>query len=143
MPTRSIVSVLSNSKPVFVSPEQSILDVATLMIQNGESAALIVDNNKTLGIVTEHDLISRVLLVGRDAKSVAIGKIMTRDAVTIRSDALFGQALYLMHEYHVNHIPVVDHGHPIGIVSMDDALYEDIQAYAHDAEMLDHITQIL
>ena len=143
MPTRSVLSILQNATPVFAEPDQSVLDVATRMIRNTESAALVVKNNKTLGIVTERDLISRVLLVGRDAESVPIGKIMTRGTITVRSDALFGQALYLMHEYNVNHIAVVDEGRPIGVVTKEDASPADVKDYAVDAEMLDHIIQVL
>ena len=68
---------------------------------------------------------------------------MTRDTVIIRPECLFGQAMYLMHEYNVRHIPVVDKGKPVGVISISDVLIPDIKSYAHDVEILDHLTEII
>ena len=48
-----------------------------------------------------------------------------------------------MHEYKVNHIPVVDNGKPLGVISISEAIITDVANYAHQAEMLDHIGEIL
>ena len=143
MPTRSVRDVIRKTSPVIVEYNAPVIDVANAMIMSGEHAALIVKNTKMVGIVTESDLIRRILLTERKIRSTQIQSIMTSDTVIIRPEGKFGQALYLMHEYKVNHIPVVDNGKPLGVISISEALITDVAQYAHQAEMLDRIAEVL
>ena len=143
MPTRSVLDVLKNSSPVIVQFNENVIDVAKAMVMSGVHAALIVKNEKLVGIVTESDLLRRVLLTERNIRTTQIQSVMTTDTVIIKSDSQFGQALYLMHEYKVNHIPVVKHGKPLGVISVSEALITDVARFAHEAEVLDHIGEIL
>lgn len=143
MPNRTVQQIIDKSEPVIVEYDTPIIDLVRSMASAGQDAALVVRNGKTVGIVTESDLARRVILTGLDTQATAVEKIMTRDTVIVRPERLFGQALYLMHEYNVRHIPVVDKGRPCGVVSASDALIPDIQSYAHDVEMLDHIAEII
>lgn len=143
MPTRTVQEIIEKSKPVIVEQDVCISDVARTMVECGEEAALVVNNGKTVGVVTESDLIRRALLSDIDIKTTPVESIMTRKTVIIRPERLYGQALYLMHEYNVRHIPVVDKGKPVGVVSASDALIPDIKTYEHDVEMLDHIAEII
>ena len=143
MPARTVDEIVKKSNPVIVNHDEWVMDVALAMTQCGEDAALVVRNGKTIGIVTESDMVRRALVAEIDAKATPVENIMTRNTVVIRPECLFGQAMYLMHEYNVRHIPVVDQGKPVGIVSTSDALIPDIQSYAHDVVMLDHIAEII
>ena len=143
MPTRTVQEIIEKSNPVIVEHDERIIDVARIMVESGEEAALVVNKGKTVGIVTESDLIHRVLLSEKDIKTMPVENIMTRKTVIIRPERLYGQALYLMHEYNVRHIPVVDKGNPVGVVSASDALIPEIKTYEHDVEMLDHIAEII
>lgn len=143
MPNRSIQDVLKRTTPVIVEYNQSVLDVAKSLVTSGEHAALVVKDEKLIGIVTESDLLGRVLLTERNIRTTEIQNVMTRDTVIIKPDGQFGHALYLMHEYKVNHIPVVRDGKPLGVISMTEALLTNVAQYAHDAEMLDHISEIM
>ena len=143
MPNRSVLDVLKNTTPVIVEYNQSVLEVAKALVTSGEHAALVVKNEMMVGIVTESDLLGRVLLTERNIRSTEIQNVMTRDTVIINPQGQFGQALYLMHEYKVNHIPVVQDGKPLGVISVSEALLTDVAEYAHQAEMLDHIGEVL
>lgn len=135
--------IVEKSKPVIVDPDTLLIDVVREMISSHQEAALVAHNGKTAGILTESDLVRRVLLCGKDIKTTPVSQVMSRDTVIIRPERLYGQALYLMHEYDVRHIPVVDCGKPVGVVSASDALVPDLQSYAHEVEMLDHIAEII
>lgn len=143
MPTRSVIDMLKNSKPVIVQYDDSVMDVAKSMVKSCEDAALVVKNELMVGLVTEADLIRRILLTERKIRTTQVQSIMTHDIVIIGPDSRFGHALYLMHEYEINHIPVVDHGKPLGIISISEAVITGLEPYAHKAEMLDHIAEIL
>ncbi len=143
MPTRTVKQIIDKCNPVIVEVDTPVIDVARAMVSSGEDAALVVQDGKTAGIVTESDLVKRVLVPGKNPETTPVSDIMTRDTVIIRPERLYGQALYLMHEYNVRHIPVVDKGMPVGVVSASDALIPDIHIYAHDVEMLDHIAEII
>ena len=143
MPTRTVQEIVEKSRPVIVDPDTRVIDVARQMVASGEEAALVVYNGKTIGIVTESDMVQRVIVSEKDSKTTPVSEIMTRETVIIRPERLYGQALYLMHEYDVRHIPVVDKGEPAGVVSASDALVPDLESYKHDVEMLDHIAEII
>ena len=143
MPSRSVIEMLKNSTPVIVEYDESVMDVAKAMVRCCEDAALIVKNGKMVGLVTESDLIRRILLTERNLRTTQIQSVMTHDTVVISPESKFGHALYLMHEYQINHIPVVDGGKPVGIISISEAVISDLEPYAHKAEMLDHIAEIL
>ena len=143
MPTRTVQEIVEKTNPVIVGPAESVIDVASKMVSSGEEAALVAHDGRTAGIVTESDMVRRVIVSGKDAATTPVSEIMTRDTVVIRPERLYGQALYLMHEYNIRHIPVVDRGKPVGVVCASDALVPDIECYAHDVEMLDHIAEII
>ena len=143
MPDRSVLDVLENTSPVIVEYNESVINVAKAMVMSGEHAALVVKDEKMVGIVTESDLLGRILLTERNIRTTQIQSVMTTDTVIIKPEGKFGQALYLMHEYKVNHIPVVKDGKPLGVISISESLISDVAHYAHQAEMLDHIAEIL
>lgn len=143
MPSRSVLDLLKKSTPVIVEHDESVMEVAKTMVRSFEDAALIVKDEIMVGIVTEADLIRRVLLTERKIRTTQIHTVMTRDTVIVGPESRFGHALYLMHEYNVNHIPVVDSGRPLGVISISQSLVTDLTPYAHKAEMLDHIAEIL
>ncbi len=143
MPTRPVLDLLKDTTPVIVEFDDTVMDVAKTMVVSGEDAALIVKNERMVGIVTEADLIRRVLLPERNIRTTLIHTVMTHDTVIINPDSRFGHALYLMHEYNISHIPVVAGGKPLGIISISESVVTDLDPYAHKAEMLDHLAQIL
>ena len=68
---------------------------------------------------------------------------MTVNPVAARADNSLGEALYLMHSFGVHHVPGLERGKAIGMVCVSDALASDLQEYAHDAEFLDHLAEVL
>jgi len=143
MPKRHIFRILETKNPLILQENVKIVDVAKALGESAESAALIHSGGRTVGIITEADIVRRVVARGLDPAENDASSIMTRDTVVIRPNQPLGAALYLMHEYAVRHIPVIEKGKPLGVISVDDALVPDLQEYAHNAEMLDHIGEIL
>ena len=143
MPKRSVESILEQKEAVIVEADTSVTDVAKHMTEHSQGAALVVRHSKIVGIITEADIIHRVIAEELDPLATRVTDVMSKNPIIIKPDRPFGQALYLMHEYGVHYIPVVDKGKPLGVVCAADAIASDLQEFANDAVMLDHIAEIL
>ena len=92
-----------------------------------------MDGGRLAGIFTERDAVFRVMATGRSPEATALAEVMTRDPQTVTPDETFGYALLLMHENGFRHMPVVDGGVPIGMVSARDALDPDLEEFESEA----------
>jgi len=117
------VADLMHRNPVCLKPEQTARDAATCMDRHHISSVLIADHRELLGIVTDRDLRSRVIAADRSG-DITLAAIMTTGLKTLSpGDSLF-DAMLLMTEYNLHHLPVVDQQHlPLGILSATDLLH--------------------
>ncbi|MBX3686052.1 MAG: CBS domain-containing protein [Rhodocyclaceae bacterium] len=145
MPTRPVRAVIKNQDCVTVSAHTHIRRVAELMKRHHTSAVLVTDtrHKRLLGICTERDIVFGVVATGHDPAIVTVEEIMTTDPQTISSDRPFGHALHLMYEGGFRHIPVVDDGHPVGILSAKDALGLDALQFESELVRREEIAVIL
>jgi CBS domain-containing protein len=95
------------------------------------------------GIFTERDALYRDLAAGKDPKRITLGEVMTADPTTIAADKPFGHALHLMYERGFRHVPVVENGLPIGMVSARDALGPEMEQFEAELREREHLTEIL
>jgi CBS domain-containing protein len=143
MPDRPVRTIIENQQPVTAGLEISVAAAAQLMKLRRVSALLIVENGRLAGIFTERDALFRVMAEGRDPAATRVADVMTPNPRTIAPDRPFGHALHLMYEGGFRHVPVVDHGAPIGVVSARDALGPDLQQFISDLDTRTHIGEIL
>jgi len=130
MPIRS---VLEQRKLVLAAPEASVDDAARLMREGHVGAVLIVEQGRLVGIFTERDAVYRVLAARRDPLLTRLAEVMTSDPVTVSPDETFGYALLLMHDHGFRHVPVVENGRPIGVVSTRHALDPELEEFTAEA----------
>ena len=126
MALRSIRSLVAQQTPVTVVRTSSVLTAARLMKEHNIGALMVLDGTRLIGIFTERDALFRVLAEGRDPAATRIGDVMTRQPQTIHPDEPFLRALRMMHEGKFRHLPVVEYDRPLGMVSVRDALDEDL-----------------
>ena len=122
MLSQPIGSLEDTGKVVSASPQTSVAEVAMLMLAQRVGAVLVIDEGLLAGILTEHDIVSRVIAAGRDVAQVQLREVMTREPLTAGPETTLGHALVLMHERGIRHLPVVRDGKPVGIVCARDAL---------------------
>lgn len=145
MLSRPVRSVIENQDCVTVTGDTTVKQVAELMKSHHISAVLVTDGrSKALGgICTERDIVFNVVAAGLDPEVVQVDAIMTADPQTISPDSPFGHALHLMYEGGFHHVPVVEHGRPVGILSAKDALSLDALQFEVELVRREEITVIL
>ena len=140
---RPVRSIIEDQKPVTANAEITVKAAARLMKEHGIGALLVIRESKLAGIFTERDALFRVIAEGRDPAKTRVAEVMTANPRTISPDRPFGHALHLMYEGGFRHVPVVDDGRPVGVVSSRDALGPDLQQFIADLDQRIHIGEIL
>jgi len=119
-----IVKTLLNEKgrEVYsVPPDASVRTLATLMHEKRVGAILVSHGEIPLGIVSERDLVTRVLLQGRDPDATRAEEVMTRDLVAVTESTPIREAMAVMTNRRCRHLPVIEEGRLSGIVTIGDA----------------------
>lgn len=138
---RPVKAVMQRRKFITATPDTSARAAAKLMASKNAGAVLVVDRDGALvGIFTERDLAFRVVAQGRDADTAVLESVMTPSPHTVTPNELFGYALLVMHEGGFRHLPVVEDGKPIGIVSARSAMDPDLEEFESEAQRRRHYT---
>jgi CBS domain-containing protein len=140
---RPVSSIIEDQKPVTASAEITVAAAARLMKEQRIGAILVTRKGRLAGIFTERDALFRVIAEGRDPDKTRVSEVMTANPRTISPDRPFGHALHLMYEGGFRHVPVVDGGRPLGVVSARDALGPDLRQFIADLDQRTHIGEIL
>jgi len=127
--SQPIRSIMEQHKFVTASPATSVREASELMVKKQVGAVLVVEKGRLLGIFSERDAVFRVIARGLDPLATPLSKVMTPDPKTIKPNNTFGYAMTLMHEGGFRHLPVIDDGKPVGIVSARSALDPDLEEF--------------
>lgn len=111
---------LMTENPSSCEPGTSVVEAAKVMAREDVGPVPVVDGGRLVGVVTDRDLVVRVLAEGRDPESTKVSEITSSDLVTVSPDDDLGQALQLLAEHQVRRLPVVDGERLVGIVSQAD-----------------------
>lgn len=137
--SQRIRSVMEQKKLVTAAPDTTVDEAAKLMAKRNVGAVMIVEDGHLTGIFTERDAVFRVIAKGRDAHTTPLSEVMTAAPRTVDPDKTFGYALLMMHENGFRHLPVIENGKPIGIVSSRNALDPDLEEFVSEAQRRKHI----
>ena len=140
---RSVRDVIADRKPITVHGGTTVSAAARLMKKHHVGALMVVEGDGLIGIFTERDIVFRVLAEGRDALTTRVSEVMTANPRTIDADKAVGHALMLMYDGGFRHVPVVDNGTPLGMISARDALGPELQEFELELVQRDHIGEIL
>jgi CBS domain-containing protein len=110
--------------PRSVSSSDTVVDAAREMREGDVGAIIVADEGRVTGILTDRDIVVRVVADGRDPASTKVGDVATMDVVTLTVDQTVEDAIRIVREHDVRRIPVVQDGRPAGIVSIGDLAIE-------------------
>ncbi|GBD41114.1 Arabinose 5-phosphate isomerase KdsD [bacterium HR39] len=143
MQRRIVPHIVSGPREVArIGPSAAVSEAARRMRERHVAALLVMEDGRLVGIVTERDIVYRVVAEERDARAVTVREIMTPDPVTARPDERAIDALDKMRAGHFRHLPVVgEDGRVIAVVSIRDlheAVRESLEEELHEAESYIH-----
>lgn len=105
-----------------VQSEETVLDALRLMAEKNIGAVLVVDNGVLTGIFSERDYARKVILKGRHSDGTKVAEVMTPNVITIEPDQQLDECMVIMSDRHIRHLPVMDKGELIGIISINDVV---------------------
>jgi CBS domain-containing protein len=108
------------AQPKSCGRDASVRDAAKLMAKEDVGPIPVVDGDRLVGLVTDRDLVLRVLAEGRDPESTTVGEIASSDVVTVSPDEDLDRALKLLAQHQVRRLPVVENERLVGIVAQAD-----------------------
>ena len=133
-----IRSVMERKKMILAKPQVSVSEAARLMATKNSGAVLVVEDHHLVGIFTERDVVFRIIAPGLDPKDTLLSEVMTANPKTLSPTECYGHALVIMQENGFRHVPVVEHGHAIGIVSSRNAMDPDLEEFVADQRRREH-----
>jgi CBS domain-containing protein len=143
MAHRSVRETIAGRKPCMARGDTTIAVAARTMKKHDIGALMVVDGGHLVGIFTERDAVFRVLAEGLDPTKTALADVMTSKPKTIAPDRAIDQALLMMHDGGFRHVPVVDAGKPVGLISARDALDPELREVATEILERDHFAEVL
>ena len=120
-----------------VEPDDPVLEAIQLMAEHGIGALLVMKAGELQGIVSERDYARKVILLGRSSSETPVWQIMSSPVLTVTPASSVDQCMQLMTDRRVRHLPVVEAGQVIGMLSIGDlvrAVLEQQRRQIHDLE---------
>lgn len=115
---------------ITIAPVAPVLDAIRLMAERGVGALLVMEGSRLVGIVSERDYARKVILNGRSSADTRVDEIMSADVKTVGTDRSVHGCMRTMTEARIRHLPVVEEGTVVGVLSIGDlvkAVIEDQQ----------------
>jgi CBS domain-containing protein len=133
-----IAELLAKRSPVvhIVSPEQTVIDAVALMAARRVGAVPVVERGQLVGIFSERDVVRRVVATGRSAEKTRIAEVMTPEPVTAGPGDERALAMLKMEKVGCRHLPVVQHGAVVDMLSIRDLLFGELEERAEAVESL-------
>ena len=132
----AIRHVIRPHRLVTSPPTASVLEVARTMTDARVGAIPIVEGERIVGIFSERDLMTRVVVVGKDAERTRVAEVMTREVLTAEGEDTRSQCLERMRGARCRHLPVLEGGRLIAVLSMRDLLRDEIEEQHEEIEGL-------
>lgn len=119
-----------------IAPHAMVFEAIQLMAEKNVGALLVMQDGRLVGIISERDYTRKVILKGKASKETAVSEILSGKVVCVASAQTVEECLRLMTERHIRHLPVVEHGQVLGIVSIGDLVNWIISAQSHTIQQL-------
>jgi len=125
------------SEIISIVQEASVFDAIKLMADRAVGSLVVLDGDSLKGIVTERDYARKVIIKGRSSESTQVGEIMTSDVITASTDQTVGQCMTVMTKKRIRHLPVLDSGKLVGMISIGDLVQAIIADQQEEIEQLE------
>jgi CBS domain-containing protein len=121
---------------VAIGPEEPVLEAVELMADKGIGAVLVMRGEELLGILSERDYARKVILKGRSSAETAVWEIMSAPVTTVGPEDTVNTCMMLMTEHKFRHLPVLDEGRIVGVLSIGDLVKSVIEEQQREIDEL-------
>lgn len=131
---KTLQQVLDSKKHkevISIAPHRPVFDALVILAEYEIGALAVLEGGKLVGIFSERDYAREVILKGKSSKTTQISEIMTTQVLSAKPDDPVDQAMSLMSEKRIRHLPIVENDKVIGMLSMGD-LVKEVIAYQQD-----------
>ena len=135
------VAQMLKQKPagvVSIRPDVPVLEALKLLSERGVGAVLVIDGSRVAGIVSERDYTRKVELKGKSASTTPVSEIMTKEVICVTPEQTNEECMALMTGKRLRHLPVIENGKVVGILSIGDLVKEVISEQKFIIEQLEH-----
>jgi len=133
---RQLLSI-KGSETHTIEPRKTVLEALRLLAEKNIGALLVVEGSRVVGVLSERDYARKVVLLGRLSKDVPVAEIMTREIVFVAPTDTVETCMALMTTRHIRHLPVLEDGRLIGVISIGDVVKSIIDEQQFRLEQLE------
>lgn len=119
-----------------VGPRETVYDAIAMMDKRHVGALLVMDGEALVGMISERDYTRKIALQGRSSKETLVEEIMTAKVITIAPDLSLKECLQIVTEKAIRHLPVVENGKVLGVISIGDLVFTVLEQQAETIESL-------
>jgi len=118
----AILAQKKNAAVWSIAPEATVFEAIELMAQKNVGALPVVDGGRLVGIISERDYTRKVILKGKSSKETPVREIMTEQVLTVDPEVGVSECMQLITDQRVRHLPVLEEGKMVGVLSIGDLL---------------------
>jgi len=138
----TILAHILNSKPdhtvYTISPTASVFQAVKLMAEKNIGALVVMEGENVVGMITERDYARTIALMERSSKTTAVGDIMTTPVMYVLPNQVSEECMALMTKHRLRHLPVIDKGKLIGLISIGDMIKDVVSEQKVIIQQLEH-----
>lgn len=136
MPTAERMLQRKGGELSWLPPSATVLEAAQLMNQAHTGSVLVLENGELRGIFTERDVLRRIVAEQRDPKTTKVSEVMTKDVIVASPKTQLDELRLVMREKRIRHVPVVDAGRVIGMISIGDLNEAELEVQVETIQYL-------
>jgi len=133
-----ILKAKGSSAVYSIAPSATVFEAVKLMAEKNVGALLVMEGERIVGVVTERDYARKVVLLARSSKDTPLRDVMTSAVIYVRPSQTSEECMALMTESRVRHLPVLDNGKLVGLISIGDIVKGIISEQNFIIEQLQH-----
>ncbi len=138
---KTVGEIVRGRGMLYVQSRSSVYEAAEFMTKHRIGATPVLDGERLVGVFSERDLMTRIVVPGRDPQGTHIAEVMTRDLVVAAPGDTYEHAIAKMLQRGCRHLPIVDDEHLLGFLSLRDLLQVEIEEQAESLAMMTHYVQ--